>query len=173
MQPRIEAVVDELINARLRLRQNQLWVGIAGLPGSGKSTISSAIRIALCNRLDDPQAGVVIGMDGWHLSKLQLSALPNPTEALKRRGAPWTFDPEGMLACLTEIKLRGQGVCPSFDHKIGDPCPNAICVCMANKFVLVCRGGCVESQQGVFLYTGRRELYFHATGSMVQHSRSF
>jgi len=39
-------------------------------------------------------------MDGFHLTKKQLSEMPDPVEAFKRRGAPFTFDGNGMLTEL-------------------------------------------------------------------------
>ena len=63
-------------------------------------------------------------MDGFHLSRAELAALPNPEEAFARRGAPWTFDPRAMAARLTDLR-DGFGRCsvswPGFDHGVGDP----------------------------------------------------
>ena len=65
-------------------------------------------------------------MDGYHLSREQLSAMPDPDRAHARRGAAFTFDAE---AFLTLVKQLRQPLCPesktlyapSFDHALKDP----------------------------------------------------
>jgi len=72
-------------------------------------------------------------MDGYHLTRAQLSAMPDPAYAHSRRGAPFTFDGE---AYLTLIKLVRQPIttssktvfAPSFDHAIKDPVENDIAI---------------------------------------------
>jgi len=43
-------------------------------------------------------------MDGYHLTRAQLSALPNATEAHYFRGAHWTFNPESLARLLEACK---------------------------------------------------------------------
>ncbi|KAK3216402.1 hypothetical protein GRF29_8g3180059 [Pseudopithomyces chartarum] len=65
-------------------------------------------------------------MDGYHLSRRQLDALPDPVSAHARRGAEFTFDGEAFLKLVTELR---KPVCPetqtlfapSFDHSRKDP----------------------------------------------------
>lgn len=71
-----------------------------------------------------PGALVVLGMDGFHLSKAELRAQPNPEEAFARRGAPWTFNPTAAathLRALREGFRRGAVAWPGFEHAMGDP----------------------------------------------------
>lgn len=92
-------------------------------------------------------------MDGFHLSRAQLSALPNAAEAIHRRGAAFTFDGEGFLQLVrrlreplppppipppppttatttatatTTTKTNNIIYAPSFDHALKDPIPDDI-----------------------------------------------
>jgi pantothenate kinase len=70
-------------------------------------------------------------MDGYHLTRAQLDALPDPTNAHKRRGAAFTFDGEKYLTLVKKLRepLLPETTtlhAPSFDHKIKDPVENDI-----------------------------------------------
>jgi pantothenate kinase len=86
-------------------RCRQPWlVGVAGVPGSGKSTLVRAV----CERLnarDTP--AVVVPMDGFHYYRRQLDQMPDAELAHARRGAEWTFDARAYHACLAAIKSSG------------------------------------------------------------------
>lgn len=65
-------------------------------------------------------------MDGYHLTRTQLSALPDPDTAHARRGAAYTFDGGkylGLVKKLREPLLPETTTlyAPSFDHNIKDP----------------------------------------------------
>jgi pantothenate kinase len=66
-------------------------VGLAGSPGSGKTTTASEV-VSRVNALASA-AGVgdafaaLLPMDGFHLTRAQLDAMPDPKEAHRRRGA--------------------------------------------------------------------------------------
>jgi pantothenate kinase len=73
-------------------------------------------------------------MDGYHLTREELKELPNPEEAVRRRGAEWTFNPVGLKRDLRAIKrFNDRGIfddvlVPSFDHGVGDPVPRDISI---------------------------------------------
>ena len=65
-------------------------------------------------------------MDGYHLSREQLSALPDPVHAHARRGAEFTFDGEAFVGLVRRIRepLSASSKtlhAPSFDHAVKDP----------------------------------------------------
>ncbi|KAL3159517.1 hypothetical protein ABBQ38_009935 [Trebouxia sp. C0009 RCD-2024] len=115
-------------------------VGIAGAPGSGKSTTAHAVCAKINSmrpRLDKHHVAVVVGMDGFHYTRAQLDEFPDPDEAHARRGAYWTFDGMAFVRKMQEICAEGEAMLPSFDHGVGDPVPNAVQVIPQNKIVLV------------------------------------
>lgn len=65
-------------------------------------------------------------MDGYHLTRAQLSAMPDPTHAFARRGAAFTFDGEKFLTLVQDLRkpLTADSksiYAPSFDHAVKDP----------------------------------------------------
>lgn len=97
-------------------------VALAGVPGSGKTTCAQA-WVAEANRRAGEVVASALGMDGFHLPRANLDLMPDPAEAHRRRGAPWTFDPSALARALHELKALGSTAWPSFDHAVGDPTP--------------------------------------------------
>jgi pantothenate kinase len=64
-------------------------------------------------------------MDGYHLSRAQLSAMTDPAHAYARRGAEFTFDGESFLKLVQCVRAQKQDsptlYAPSFDHAVKDP----------------------------------------------------
>jgi pantothenate kinase len=113
MEKVYKELADELI-AKLNTR-SRLLVGIAGVPGSGKSTAAKEIS-RIINQKNSNMA-VVVPMDGFHFYRSELDAMPDPKEAHDRRGAPFTFNAEKFHRLLQQIKETGAAKAPSFDHR--------------------------------------------------------
>ncbi|CDI85663.1 Predicted panthothenate kinase/uridine kinase-related protein, related [Eimeria praecox] len=127
----------------------RILVGIGGIPGSGKSTLAVRLQAALnavsrslfcpCLRptqteiklqsdhkeftLEDTvaptMAVALVGMDGFHLTRAELDKFPDPQQAHRRRGAPWTFDLGAFWERLHTLKTKaGPVVFPTFDHAV-------------------------------------------------------
>ncbi|KAL4938250.1 hypothetical protein BDV06DRAFT_232006 [Aspergillus oleicola] len=102
-------------------------VAIAGAPGSGKTTLATAIAAQINaasavqhstypstanGSTNGPSAknkkhrATVLSMDGFHLPRSTLDSLPEPkrTEAYVRRGAPWTFDVKAFVAFMRRLR---------------------------------------------------------------------
>ena len=65
-------------------------------------------------------------MDGYHLSRAQLSAMPDPDSAHARRGAEWTFDAPAFISLVRTLRQQIAPesetlYAPSFDHAVKDP----------------------------------------------------
>lgn len=116
MQPTYVQLAERLAARSANLSHGeQFWLGIAGPPGSGKSTLCQAL-------LDDLGTGAIaIPMDGYHYYRAELDRMANPTEAHRRRGAPFTFDANRFVTDLAKAKRCREGHFPSFEHGLGDP----------------------------------------------------
>jgi pantothenate kinase len=88
--------VDRVVALRAETGRRVL-VGLAGEPGSGKST--TAARLAEAFEAAGTSA-VVVPMDGFHLAGATLARLGR----LDRKGAVDTFDADGWLALLRRIR---------------------------------------------------------------------
>ncbi|MCJ1388222.1 hypothetical protein MMC18_001067 [Xylographa bjoerkii] len=107
------------------------------LTSSGKTTLATQVTLRL-NALPSPSPSsapiaAFLPMDGYHLSRAQLSALPDPATAHARRGAEFTFDGTSFLGLvrllrspLTSSTPTYYG--PSFDHAVKDPVVDDIAI---------------------------------------------
>ena len=119
-----------------RLRQqagpfSRYMVGIAGPPGSGKSTLSDQ----LCEALKDSgETAVVVPMDGFHFD----DAILNARGHRSRKGAPHTFDVAGFEVLLKRIKAREPDIAiPVFDRSLELARAGAGIISANTKFILV------------------------------------
>lgn len=96
------------------------------------------------NRLvkKDGDFAVCIPMDGFHLSRAQLAAMPDPATAIHRRGAAFTFDAESfyeMIKSLREpLTVDSTTIyAPSFDHAIKDPVADDIAIHPQSRVIIL------------------------------------
>lgn len=80
-------------------------------------------------------------MDGFHLTRAQLAAMPDPAHALRRRGAEFTFTGDGFHAlvqrCRDPVGPESPNIyAPSFDHKIADPVEDAIVIAPTARILI-------------------------------------
>lgn len=116
-----------------------------------------------CNELlsGNHTKAILVGLDGWHLTRAQLDAFPDPELAHDRRGAHWTFDGNGYASFVTALKeplplpLSGAAAAssntggehravtmtsvfaPSFDHAVKDPSPDTVQITPCHRIVLI------------------------------------
>ena len=120
-------------------KKRQVWVGITGGPGAGKSTVAEAVA-QCCNDL-----GVnakALPMDGFHFSKAKLRELdpPDAETLMPLRGAPQTFDAEAF--CAAVAKARNTGRCdawPTYSRELSDPVDGGAALSSDDDIVL-CEG---------------------------------
>lgn len=117
----------------------KLIILLAGVPGSGKSTLSCKV-VKLLNEEHNIKS-LVLPQDGYHLYRSELAQMPDPEEAITRRGAPFTFNAD---AFLKTVKLLNDPTsssevirAPSFDHKLKDPIEDDIKIDPDTKVVFI------------------------------------
>lgn len=115
----------ETLLAELTNRPGIYMIGIAGIPGSGKTTLAQAIASRI-------SGAAVVPMDGYHIPRCRLDA-----EGLRRRGAAFTFDSDSFRADMEMLRRSHSGVFPAFDHAEKDPQAAAIRVSPDAPLVIV------------------------------------
>lgn len=95
------------------------------------------------NQLAPPEA-ILVGLDGWHLSRKQLDAFPDPKIAHERRGIHWSFDGDGYSSFVQALRrdpsldeVNTIITAPSFDHALKDPTPNAVSIHPCHRIVVI------------------------------------
>lgn len=93
-------------------------LGITGPPGAGKSTLATAICMAMGDLAVD------VPMDGFHLPNEQLDRVG----LRDRKGAPETFDAAGFVALLGRLRDASEPVilAPAFVRDLDTVIPDAI-----------------------------------------------
>jgi len=136
---------SELSTRALKLLQTihldqRLLIGLAGSPGSGKSTISKHI-VQKINKLYGSEIAIVVTQDGFHYYRSELAQFSNSEEAFKRRGAPFTFNSKLFLKLIKLLRepIDGDQVitAPDFDHKAKDPHPKAIEIEPHHRIIII------------------------------------
>jgi pantothenate kinase len=130
-----------LSDPRCSPAQRRYVVGLAAIPGAGKSTVANILQCLLQQSQPRaaPSAVALIGMDGWHYTRAQLDSFPDPALAHARRGAPWTFDVPAFTDALAAFKSCEERTLalPSFDHSAKDPKAGAIKITPATRLLVV------------------------------------
>jgi pantothenate kinase len=122
--PAAQARLDALLASGTRK-----LLGVAGAPGSGKSTLSAALKASLGDRAQ------VVPMDGFHLANVELKRLGRAD----RKGAPDTFDQDGYAALLRRLRTQQENeivYAPEFRREIEEPIAGAIAVFAQTQLII-------------------------------------
>jgi len=154
--------------------KTRFLISVSGIPGSGKTTLAKKVaeRLNAVSKIGDVAA--MIPMDGYHLTRAALSAMPNPIEAHARRGAPFTFDPVSLKRLIEQVKAPlGEAekiiYAPSFDHAVKDPVEDDIKI-LSSQRVLIFEGHSLSLPpslgRGLIHMERVRELLKHGHGGL-------
>lgn len=93
--------------------RDRFMVALAGPPAAGKSTLSE--RLCQSLNLEKPGIAAVVPMDGYHYD----NAVLEPRGHLFIKGAPETFDADGLVQDLERIRQGDRPVAvPVFDRPL-------------------------------------------------------
>ncbi|KAL9607010.1 MAG: hypothetical protein Q9167_008036, partial [Letrouitia subvulpina] len=162
----------------------RLLIAVSGIPGSGKTTLASLVSRRLNDLHGQHEPGCAqqaiaafVPLDGYHLSRAQLSALPDPAAAHARRGAAFTFDAASFLRLVRTLR---EPLCPesrtlyapSFDHAVKDPVADDVPI-PASARVVVFEGNYLSLNKGLWREAAglMDELWFVEVGFGVARRR--
>ena len=120
-------VTSEQVELALSLagERPRVVIGIAGIPGAGKSTSGRALVTALTAR-GVPAA--YLPMDGFHLPAAELAR----RGLASRKGAPETFDAAayvGLLRSVRDARAAGRDIhAPDYDRDLHDVVPGRLVI---------------------------------------------
>ena len=117
---------------------------------AGKTTLAAKVAVRL-NELDgeshlgllsEARVATFLPMDGYHLTRAQLSAMPDPNTAHARRGAAFTFDAPAFLELVKKLREplcpeTGTIYAPSFDHAVKDPVADDIPIASTARIIVM------------------------------------
>jgi pantothenate kinase len=155
--PALTSLTLDIEKLQAASASTRLLIAIAGIPGSGKTTLASSVAKgvndlhhakfheqypnSLSKSPSHPDIASVVPLDGYHLTRKQLSEMPNAEEAVFRRGAAFTFDGDKYLELVKKVRkpLAPETYtiyAPSFDHAVKDPVEDDIPIAPTTQVVI-------------------------------------
>lgn len=109
-------------------RDRRIAIGIAGGPGTGKSTIATELVAALGD------AAAYVPMDGFHMLQAKLEQLGTVAD----KGAPHTFEGEAFASFILTLKgATGDVSGPGYSRAIEDVVQNAFIIAKEARILVV------------------------------------
>nr|WP_298410762.1 nucleoside triphosphate hydrolase [uncultured Halomonas sp.] len=130
MDPNIHDMASRLLEAAQDRRR--FVVALAGPPAAGKSFLSEW----LCRELNGSRPGIaaVVPMDGYHFD----NAVLDPQDLVPIKGAPETFDVEGLYQDLMRIRRADKTIAvPVFDRPLDLARAGGRLITLGHRIVIV------------------------------------
>ena len=122
-----QIVVALIARVEALLARGGRILGIAGAPGSGKSTMAEALVAHFGDR------AALLPMDAFHMADEELARLGR----VERKGAPDTFDVDGYVATLRRVRARDRDVlAPRFRRDLEAAVAGAIRIAIGHDLVV-------------------------------------
>ncbi|KAI1000691.1 hypothetical protein K3495_g7507 [Podosphaera aphanis] len=141
MEEQVNRLVAKIRENYARVPPDQrLLIAIAGVPGSGKTTLATTVVRHLNAGATTTPVAAYLPMDGYHLTRAQLDQMADPGQAHARRGAAFTFDAAGLGALVQRLRDRitpTTHTAPSFSHADQDPIPDAIRIAPSTRIIVL------------------------------------
>lgn len=123
--------------------KGRVLAGLAGVPGSGKSSVARLLQY-VADAVWAPGRLVVVGMDGWHYPNaiLEQRWITDPggerIPLRKRKGGPESFDVSALVSALQLLRQAATVVrVPVYDRRLHEPVPDGLQITPAARIVLI------------------------------------
>ena len=138
----LSRLVPHILEMESQADGKRIAIGIAGGPGTGKSTLAAEL-VAMLNAVR-PGSAALVPMDGFHMKHAKIEAMGET----HRKGAPHTFEGAAFVSFLHHLKHATEPVSgPGYSRKIEDTVDGAFTVGPDVK-VLVVEGNYLLLTQG-------------------------
>ncbi len=141
-QAALSRLVPHILEMESQAEGRRIAIGIAGGPGTGKSTLAAEL-VTMLNAVK-PGSAALVPMDGFHMKHAKIEAMG----ATDRKGAPHTFEGAAFVGFLHHLKHATEAVSgPGYSRKIEDTVDDAFTV-GADVRVLVVEGNYLLLTEG-------------------------
>jgi len=128
----LSRLVPHILDLASKAHGRRIAIGLAGGPGTGKSTLAAE----LVTTLDTTHPGIaaLVPMDGFHMKHAKLETMGQ----VDYKGAPHTFEGADFVSFLHHLKHATEAVSgPGYSRKIEDTVDNAFTVQPEAKILIV------------------------------------
>ncbi len=122
-QEALSRLVPHILDMESKADGKRIAIGMAGGPGTGKSTLAAEL-VTMLNAVK-PGSAALVPMDGFHMKHAKIEAMG----ATDRKGAPHTFEGAAFVSFLHHLKHATEAVSgPGYSRKIEDTVDDAFTV---------------------------------------------
>ncbi|SMQ58174.1 Panthothenate kinase [Devosia lucknowensis] len=128
----LSRLVPHILEMESAAHGKRIAIGMAGGPGTGKSTLAAEL-VAMLNAVK-PGSAALVPMDGFHMKHAKIEAMG----VADRKGAPHTFEGAAFVSFLHRLKHADESVSgPGYSRKIEDTIDDAFTVPVDAKVLVV------------------------------------